>query len=130
MDLKVLTKTLEIQPCGTWRVGERRKTPQGALLDGFYGESYWYTRLAPPDDSDFPAFLMRTLEALSKHRGLLQQIRETGGRAEFHVGLDPGGALLGEVIPHYVLGALAEFGMDLGLDVMYDGQSVESVESA
>lgn len=126
IDPQVVTDTLEMQPGRTWKVGERRTTPAGSLLEGFYKESYWYSGFTAPDNSDFPGFLSQVAESLLRHRAFFNQIREAGGRVEFYVGLDAGGAMLGETLPHDLLLVLGQLGVDLSLDAMYEPDRVES----
>ena len=72
-----------------------------------------------PDDSAFPAFLSQAVALLSEHRSLFREIRDTGGRVEFYIGLTAGGGMLGETIAYDLLHSLGDLGVDLSLDTMY-----------
>ena len=47
IDPQVITDTLSLQPSTIHKVGERRATPTGTLLDGHYDQSYWSSPFTP-----------------------------------------------------------------------------------
>ena len=42
IDPEEITRALGIEPKRAFKVGTRRETPKGNLLDGTHRESYWY----------------------------------------------------------------------------------------
>jgi hypothetical protein len=124
IDPQVLTDTLALQPRTTHRVGERRTTPTGTLLEGNYDRSYWHTPFTPRDDSDVGNFLARTVERLRQHGSFFKDIRDTGGAVELFIGLFADGVNIGATLTHDLLAAIGDMGIDLGLDI-YDYKKEE-----
>ncbi|MDR3458390.1 MAG: DUF4279 domain-containing protein [Verrucomicrobiae bacterium] len=119
MDPQVFTETLGLQPRIVQKFGDRRSTPTGTLLEGHYQRSYWSSSFIPPDDSDLPSFLAKTVENLRPHRAFFCHIRDTGGSVEFFVGLFTDGVNIGATLPYALLSDLGDMGIDLSLDI-YD----------
>jgi hypothetical protein len=126
-DPQVFTDTLGMKPDRAWKVGERRTTRKGALLEGLWEESFWHSPIIPPNDSDFARFLLQTAERLAPHLAFFNRIREAGGRVEFYVSLYPGGGTWGETLQHGLLVALGRLGIDVSLDLMYVPEDKPSV---
>lgn len=124
MDPQVITDTLSMQPSTINRVGERRATPTGTLLEGHYDQSYWSSFFTPPDDSDVGEFLGRSVEGFRQHRSFFRHIRDTGGDVELFIGLFADSVNIGATLAHDLLAALGDMGIDLGLDI-YDYNTEE-----
>jgi hypothetical protein len=116
---------IRIQPSHSWMAGTRRSTPKGEPLKGVNEETYWTSDLhkgktlqsakIPLED-----FLVQQVRLLQKRKSFLKQIRETGGRTEFFVGLFPT-KNMGAELPSSLLARMADLGIDLSLDV-YPGK--------
>jgi hypothetical protein len=121
---QMFTDALGRLPKAAWMVGERRTTPKGDLLDGYHDCSYWTSPFTPPDDSDLPAFVNRTVDELKPHDAFFRHIRNTGGSVEFFVGLFAESANIGMTLPHHLMAELGAMGIDLALDI-YDYKDKE-----
>ncbi len=124
VDPQTFTDTLGRQPEVAWRAGERRTTPNGDLLEGHRTYSYWTSRCTSPDDSDIEAFIRRTIDELKPHRAFFINIRDSGGKVEFFVGLFVGYANMGFTLTHDLMSELGCLGIDLSLDI-YDWEDEE-----
>jgi hypothetical protein len=126
-DPQLFSDTLGRQPKRAWRVGERRTTPKGDLLEGHHDSSYWTSPLTPPDDSDLPSFIRRTVEDLKPHDSFFRHIRDTGGSVECFIGLFADSVNIGVTLTYDLMAALGSLGIDLALDI-YD-YKVEEIPS-
>jgi len=92
IDPAQITQTLGIEPQHTWKVGDPRRDPAGAVLEGVYRESYWMGRLMDkPQLSSagvsVESVLLQTLAHLRRSQGFLEQLDAEGGIAELYVSL-------------------------------------------
>ena len=112
---------MHIEPKWSWRAGEPRVTPKGEKLKGVYAETYWASSLheekslrsrkVPIED-----FLINQVQLLQESSAFLKTLRDTGGRAEFFIGLYSG-KNIGLELPSSLLGSMAELGINLSLDI-------------
>ena len=114
-----ITAALGIEPHRFWRVGERRKTPKGTPLDGVYTQSYWTAQIISGSsvERDLRLAIGDALDYLEARKDFFQDFASNGGRPEFFVGwfFDDGNS--GDVFDHALLTRLADFRIDLSLDV-------------
>lgn len=120
-DPEDITANIHIQPSRSWMVGQRRSTPKGERLTGFNQETYWTAdlhKVKALQSARMPLeeFLADQLKLLGKHKTFLKQIRITGGRTEFLVGLFCT-RNIGAEFPSLLLSRMSELGIDLSLDV-------------
>jgi len=115
---------LGLVPHVSHKVGEQRRTLDGAELPGKYDKSYWTARLAPLEDENPSEALERTIAELYGHKAFFQAMHARGGRAEFFIGWFSAGNS-GDTLPWDLLGKLAELKIDLALDV-YGSESAQS----
>ena len=106
-----------MHPHDSHRVGDSRRTPTGAPLEGSYERSFWKHRFSPPDDSDFPAFLRRIADLLQGQRDFLRSLGDTGGETELFVGLFSECTNIGATITHDLMEVFADLKIDIGLDI-------------
>lgn len=71
----------------SWNVGEPRKTPKGAPLEGVRKETYVCFALAEKNSGDLGDFLMDALEKLEPMKGFFERVLATGGKPEFFIGV-------------------------------------------
>lgn len=115
-------KAIEIQdslsliPEVSHSVGERRRTPTGAALDGLYKETYCTFKKSKGPDSQLDSELERCNAALSKHKSFLSKIKDSGGRLEYFVGLFLDGNS-GFSVTSDEMRQMQELGIDLSLDI-------------
>jgi hypothetical protein len=83
--------------------------------------TYWSHRLAESQTGSIAIFIERYVEWLGPRGRFLNEVRMTGGRVEFFVGLFLDGSA-GELFSWKLLRALGEAHIDLALDV-YDSTS-------
>jgi hypothetical protein len=129
MDPEVFTERLKMEPQTKWKLGDRRKTPTGTLLEGHYERSYWYSLLSrpeDPDDVDLPGYLDRTLKHLTAHQEFFQEIRITGGKVELFVGVFAGAGNIGATLTHDLMADFGKMGMDLAVDI-YDSKNPQAL---
>lgn len=102
-----------------WRLGERRKTPKGALLEGIRSDSFWTARLEDGSSAtrSLPVALSDAVERLKVGAVFLRELAEEGGRSELFIGwfFDDGNS--GDVLSFELLQRLAELKLDLSFDV-------------
>ena len=82
----VISKTLQIGPNNIFIVGEPRRTPKGALLEGTYNTNYWSAYPSDVRDcfsGDVKAedSLNSIIEALQNHTSFFGDILASGGKA-------------------------------------------------
>jgi hypothetical protein len=116
-DLGGIGAALGIAPGRVWKAGEPRTNPKGNPLKGVHPESYWWAPLLEGQsvETALPDGLRRTVENLRLHKPLFLEIGSTGGRMEISIDwcFPDGGN--GDVIPHAILGELAELHLDLSV---------------
>jgi Domain of unknown function (DUF4279) len=87
-----ITDTLAIQPQHSWNVGDPRRDPAGAALEGVYRESFWVAQLTEQPQLatagvSVESVLLQTLGQLRRSQSFLAQLHAEGGVAELHVSL-------------------------------------------
>ena len=115
-----ITKALGMTPQTKWTVGEARRSISGKLLGGHNKESFWCSALRKSDDSDFHAFLIRSIESLKTHREFFKAVRAAGGRLDLYVSLQTQSCIWEEMLTSEAMLALGQMGLDLIVDVLYD----------
>jgi hypothetical protein len=98
------------------RIGDRRTTRKGAVLEGVYTIGYWTHLLTHRDEEELHEVLDRVCDDLVQHQRLFRRIRETGGRTEFFIGWYSIGNT-GDTFHSDLLRKLSELQIDLALDV-------------
>jgi len=122
IDPAKLTKTLGLKPSRTWKVGEPRRTPKGAVLKGQNRDTYWFKKLvekraASTSTRNLEAFPSSASKRFKRHAKLFRRVRRTGGRAELFVGIFCESSNHGVQLPAEVLASLGITGLSLSLDV-------------
>lgn len=82
-----VSEILGLAPDRTWDVGAPRRTAKGASLEGTNEDSYWTHSFGTFEDANLEAYLDLALDDLSRKADAFARIAETGGQAEFFVGL-------------------------------------------
>ncbi|MDB6118901.1 MAG: hypothetical protein JWO08_2682 [Verrucomicrobiaceae bacterium] len=70
-----------------------------------------------PDELEFEESLLKKIQDMQPNRTFFKLIRDTGGSAELFIGLFPDGANIGTTLPHDLLTAAGDLGLDLALDI-------------
>jgi hypothetical protein len=112
-----ITEALGIQPKRSWKVGEPRQTPKGALLTGSNRDTYWMAEItAGRWPLEVNEAIHDTLRKLVRYRSFLHQIRAGGGTAELFIGWffenQSGG-----VLSHQCLALAGDLQIDLSFDI-------------
>jgi len=77
-----ITAVLGLEPSNVHRVGDRRATPTGSLLQGTYPDTRWRHSVRHEIRGRcFAGKVDELLDRLLPHRDFLRQLRSTGGRA-------------------------------------------------
>ncbi len=116
MDAEEISNRLGLVASRMWTAGSQRKTPTGTPLDGVYTESYCSFRLEPPDKVGLVDFLKSFSEGLYRRKDFFEEIRSTGGRLEYFIGLFFE-VNSGVVFDFDLHSKLAELKIDLSLDL-------------
>jgi hypothetical protein len=98
----------------SWKAGEPRSTPRGNALPGHYGETYCAFDVATGDDGEMAERIRGAVAALMPRRGLIEELRATGGSLNFYVTWTVGER--GEVFNFALLADLGRLGIDLGVE--------------
>lgn len=115
MDPAEIGRHFSVQPVRTWRVGERRSTPKGQLLDGVYRSTYWvysHKVLADVDEA-----LIGAVEILESSEEFLKLFIDSGGEVVVDVswGVD---TRAGREINWEILQRLGRLRVSLGTEVL------------
>lgn len=111
-----LSAQLGIEATYIRKIGERRITPKGTILDGVYDESYCSFDIGRNAKEGLCEVLERAANSLLCHKDLFHRIRGSGGRIEMFIGWFSSGNS-GEVLPYDFMAKLGDLGIDLALDV-------------
>ncbi|MBV9218210.1 MAG: hypothetical protein JO366_05520 [Methylobacteriaceae bacterium] len=98
------------------QVGARRKTSDGTDLAGNYPQTYCSFRLGKGDSEDFLEAIHESNRKLISYSNYIRELRRTGGRAEYFVGLFMEGNG-GFILPYDELKSMGEIGIDMSLDI-------------
>jgi hypothetical protein len=128
MDPQHISAEVRMQPEFQWKAGDRRTTPQGALLNGYREDSYWVSELHPIHKESISETLEHYLLTLGDAKAFMADFCLTGGSIEFLIGWFVG-ANSGEVFHCSLLGRLVELQISLAFDVYGDRTQAESVSS-
>jgi hypothetical protein len=96
--------------------GEKRIAPSGRELSGFYETNACSYLLCQKRVGSLSEFISEQVSMLEEKSVSFRQIAESGGKAEFFVGLYVSGNS-GEVIRYNLLERLGALGIDLSLDI-------------
>lgn len=114
-----ITSALQLEPSRLWSVGNPRTTPKGSPLKGVYKENYWVAPIVNGSSTDvsLAGAIASALDRLEAHKGFFQDFVGSGGRSELFIGwfFDDGNS--GDVLEHELLARLADFRIDVSLDV-------------
>ena len=98
----------------SWKAGERRSTPAGTELPGFYRETYCVFHLAKGEDGALAKRLRDAVNLLQPKKEYLDWLHETGGRSNFYIGWVAGER--GENFDVPLLSDIAQLGIQLGIE--------------
>lgn len=114
-----VTSALQLEPSRSWSAGEARKTPKGSPLEGVYKDNYWIAPILDGSsvDCELARAIDSALDQLETRKLFFQDFAASGGRSELFVGwfFDEGNS--GDVLEHGLLARLADFKIDLSLDI-------------
>lgn len=104
-----------------WKVGEKRTTPRGDLLEGVNRNSYCYFQFGDERKNaliheDLEEAMEGFLDKLYPHKSLLHEIVETGGGLDFYIGMDVD-QWIGLEFHDELIAKLAELKVSFGLDI-------------
>jgi hypothetical protein len=123
LDPADISAALGLESVHAHRVGDRRKTPNGTLLQGNYPDTRW--RHSVRHEAKYHLFadkfevLVRQLEP---HEAFLDHLRATGGRTCLIIQF-LGDGYHADTISAATLTKLADMGLSLGIECFVDPQS-------
>ena len=102
-------------------VGTARQTPKGKALEGTYKETSCVFKLIEQQKGSFMDGLRAALDSLQPHRPYLVSLTDSGGRSEVYVGVFvDDGTTTGFTLDSELAGRLAQFAIDLSVEVYWD----------
>ena len=105
------------------RVGDRRKTPNGRLLEGTYRDTRWrHKRRFETAGQHFAQRIIELLGDIEAHRGFFHELRTAGGSACVILQL-LGDGYLGDTLSQEALKRLADLQLDFGIECYIEPQS-------
>jgi len=128
IDPNEITAALGLEPSNAHRVGDRRATAKGRLLEGTYSDIRWrYSICHENADRFFARKIDEFLDRLVPHRGFLHQLRATGGRATLIVYFIDG--YFTDSISNETLSKLVDLHMDLAIECLMEPKAEECWQS-
>ena len=112
-----ISSELGMEPRFSWKVGERRCTPKGQMLDGYRRDSYWCSERLTGFQEDPSQALIEHVEALERKRAFIEKFIAAGGSVELFIGWLLPGWSGGEVFDSKTLKRLGDLGVDLSIDI-------------
>ena len=117
MPHKEISAALGREPRIAWTAGDPRTTLQGHAFEGAREDSYWSVHLMEGhSETPIEQALAACLHPLESRKAFLAGIVKDSGRAELFIGLF-GERNLGLELPPKLLGACADLGLALALDI-------------
>ena len=117
IDPSEITIALGLEPKVALRVGDRRVTPKGTLLEGSCPDTRWRY------SARYTADKVESLVAhLLPHRAFLSRLLQTGGNLTLIVQF-LGDGYFGDTIPKSTLTKIADLGLSLGIECFMVPQS-------
>jgi hypothetical protein len=111
-----ITNALGLKAQRFYRVGDRRVTPKGKLLEGVYPETRWrYSVQYSPSDQWFAGKVELLLDRLEPHKKFLRQLSDTGGKL-FLIVQFLGDAYFSDNLPRSTLARIIDLGLGLGIE--------------
>jgi hypothetical protein len=101
-----------------WKVGDKRVTPKGTVLDGSYLESYCVFDLGVTEGKELSDFLEEAIDSLDSACAFISQLRQTGGKVSFFVAWERGDGR-GEAFDIALLSRMVRAGIDLGIQPIW-----------
>jgi hypothetical protein len=116
IDPSEITAMLGLEAAGSHRVGDRRMTPRGTLLEGNYPDTRWRHSTRYTTSNQWFADKVESLVAhLLPHRAFLLRLLQTGGEVSLIVQF-LGDGYFGDTIPQSTLAKIADLGLSLGIE--------------
>jgi hypothetical protein len=114
-----LESLLGISPRRNLKAGDARLTPSGTPLSGVHRQSFWIARLCErgPKTERLPRVLHALLDELEPKQTVFQELAGEGCRSELSIGWFLHKTNTGDVLDHRLMGRLANFCLDLSLDI-------------
>lgn len=112
-----ISSELGMEPTFSWKVGERRCTPKGQILDGYRRDSYWCSEKLTGFQKDPCQALIEHVEALERKRAFIGKFVADGGSIELFIGWKLSGPSGGEGFDAKTLKRLGDLGIDLLIDI-------------
>jgi hypothetical protein len=123
IDPAEITAALGLEAAGSHRVGDRRMTPRGTLLEGNYPDTRWRHSARCTVSHQWFADRVESLVAdLLPHKAFLSRLLQTGGKLTLIVQF-LGDGYFGDEIPQSTLAKIADLGLSLGIECFMVPQS-------
>ena len=112
-----ITKTLNIEPDYAWKVGSKRRTPDGTILEGKHTQSYWCANHETTGQRNFFKEIEKMLNYLTKnHRPFFDKIAKESGRVEIYLQLH-GRNNIGSSLKPKIMKLMVALNIELGVEV-------------
>ena len=116
LDPKDISRALSLSPSQQRKLGQRRVTPKGTLLEGTYQFSSWSHAFDTSGVTELTEFLFSISERLKPHASYFSDLVREGGSVELFCGIFADDNW-DENFHHTLLRRLADMAMNLRLDV-------------
>jgi hypothetical protein len=118
-----ITEALGLEAHFAHCVGDQRKTPTGALLEGLYSDTRWRHSIRYElRDQCFAEKITMLVDRLVSHKAFFVGVRATGGTAEIIVQF-LGDGYLGDDVPVDTLAKMVDLKLDFGIECFVVPQS-------
>jgi hypothetical protein len=107
---------LGLTPKFAYNVGQRRKMPNGRLLEGNYEQSYVSMPLVRKIEVELDEELMRWCTILEQHVEFLYELKNTGGELTFSISMFPTG-LSSFYLDNHSLQRVQSIGLGVDVDI-------------
>ena len=112
-----ITERLGLVPRVSYSVGDRRTTPKGTELEGFWAQTFWSYQW--PTVDPFEDAIANISNQLLESRDFLLHLSETGGHLEYFIGWFTKDTP-GFVLESGLLGVLSDLNINLAFDIYAD----------
>ncbi|WP_300159643.1 hypothetical protein [Solidesulfovibrio sp.] len=113
-DPDYISASLGFEPEYKWKANSKRMAPDGQPLQGTYEETYCSFDLKPQDDVSLVDFIAKSNKILSRCEQFFQELRFTGGKVEYFIGMFFAGDA-GEIFDINLMKGLVELGIDIAV---------------
>ncbi|GAB3361777.1 hypothetical protein GCM10027430_35850 [Lysobacter tyrosinilyticus] len=116
-ELSACSSEFGLEPSRQWSAGQKRTSPRGAPLEGFWDDSYWTAPLEIYPGEYVEDTLTRVGKWLDAHAAFLANHLASGGSASLFIGYFLEGFNSGVLLHPALLAKYASLGLALDFDI-------------